>query len=614
MTALRRLALCAASATYLLIVVGAIVRTTGSGLGCGDDWPLCEGRLLPPPNPAAIIEWTHRLLGALVSPGILAVALLAWAQGRSRPAVVVPAILAPVLLAVQIGLGAVVVRLDLAAMVVLVHLAFALVILGLLVWVAVAAAAGSSGLPPGARLTGHLRSRAAERFEKLVIVTAGATFLLILIGAYVRASGAGWACLGFPGCNGQALPFGTSRQVDLHLAHRLVAYIVTALALTTAWQARRLEPARTRLRRAAAGLAGLVLVQIGIGVWAVSVGPGPWVQSAHVAGAAAVWVMAVALTARTFTGDGRRAAGDQDRDDLLPVAGSQPPSPKRVMAAYVQLTKPRVMALLLITTLAAMLMAQRGLPPLGLIFFTLLGGALAAGGAGAINHYLDRDVDQLMGRTATRPIPAGLVPPWHALVFGIVLGLLSFAILTVFVNLLSAVLSLLALLFYVFVYTCWLKRLTPANIVIGGAAGSVPPVVGIAAVTNEISPLALFLFTIIFVWTPPHFWALSLLMRRQYEAAGIPMLPIVSGDDETRRQILFYSLLMVAVTVVVFWLGLLGSLYLVSALGLGGLFIYYAVRLRREASDSAARRLFHYSMLYLALLFSAMVVDRQVVL
>jgi len=206
------------------------------------------------------------------------------------------------------------------------------------------------------------------------------------------------------------------------------------------------------------------------------------------------------------------------------------------------------------------------------------------------------------------------VPPWHALVFGIVLGLLSFAVLTVYVNLLSALLSLLALLFYVFVYTCWLKRLTPANIVIGGAAGSVPPVVGIAAVTNEISPLALFLFTIIFVWTPPHFWALSLLMRRQYEAAGIPMLPIVSGDDETRRQILFYSLLMVAVTVVVFWLGLLGSLYLVSALGLGGLFIYYAVRLRREASDSAARRLFRYSMLYLALLFTAMVVDRQAVL
>src|SRR5919197_3569389 len=183
--------------------------------------------------------------------------------------------------------------------------------------------------------------------------------------------------------------------------------------------------------------------------------------------------------------------------------------------AYFQLTKPRVIVLLLITTLASMMVAAGGLPALQLVFFTLLGGALAAGGAGAINHYLDRDIDGLMGRTALRPIPAGQVPPQRALLFGIALGALSFLLLTVFVNLLSAVLSLGALLFYVFVYTRWLKRSSPSNIVIGGAAGAIPPLVGCAAVTGQITLLGLYLFAIVFFWTPPHFWALALLMRRE---------------------------------------------------------------------------------------------------
>jgi protoheme IX farnesyltransferase len=261
-----------------------------------------------------------------------------------------------------------------------------------------------------------------------------------------------------------------------------------------------------------------------------------------------------------------------------------------------------------------MLMVHRGLPPIGLILATLIGGGLAAGGAGAINHYLDRDVDEKMGRTNTRPIPAGLVPPLNALFFGICLGIISFTLMVAFVNPLSAVLTLFALLFYVFVYTRWLKRWTPLNIVIGGAAGAIPPVVGIAAVTNEVSWLAIWLFAIIFIWTPPHFWALSLLMQREYAAAGIPMLPIVRGEEETRKQILWYSLAMVGLTVAVWTFGLLGVVYAVSAAVLGLVFLYYAVRLWREASAMAARRLFRYSILYLALLFVAMVVDRQALL
>jgi protoheme IX farnesyltransferase len=272
------------------------------------------------------------------------------------------------------------------------------------------------------------------------------------------------------------------------------------------------------------------------------------------------------------------------------------------------------MVLLLITTLAAMMVAAGGMPAFPLVFFTLLGGGLASGGASAINHYLDRDIDGLMGRTNLRPVVTGQVTPKQALRFGIVLGVASFVLMTVFVNLLSAVLALGALLFYVFVYTRWLKRSTPSNIVIGGAAGAIPPLVGVAAVTGEVNLLGLYLFAIVFFWTPPHFWALALLMRDEYARARVPMLPIVRGEAETRRQIVLYSLQLVALTVVLFSFRLMGSFYLVAALSLGGLFIYFAIVLWREASAQAARRLFGYSILYLTLLFTAMVVDRQLIL
>jgi protoheme IX farnesyltransferase len=256
-----------------------------------------------------------------------------------------------------------------------------------------------------------------------------------------------------------------------------------------------------------------------------------------------------------------------------------------------------------------MLLAAGGLPPLHVLFLTLVGGALGAGGANAINCWFDRDIDSVMSRTASRAIPSGAVAPWQALAFGLLLGACSFLLLAVFVNVLAAALTLAALAFYVLVYTLWLKRSSEHNIVIGGAAGAVPPLVGWAAVTGEVSVLALALFAIIFLWTPPHFWALSLLMKGEYADARVPMLPVVRGEDETRRQILFYSIAMVAFTLVVTSFGL-GSFYFVVALGLGGCFLAFALRLIREATNAAARRLFRYSILYLALLFTAMVVDR----
>jgi protoheme IX farnesyltransferase len=280
--------------------------------------------------------------------------------------------------------------------------------------------------------------------------------------------------------------------------------------------------------------------------------------------------------------------------------------------ALLSMTKPRVILLLEVPTLAAMLIAGEGWPTPLLVGATLLGGALAAGGAAAINAYLDRDIDALMGsRTQRRPIPAGTVRPGEALAFGLALAVASFAVLLVFANLLAAVLAQVALLFYVFVYTRWLKRSTPSNIVIGGAAGAIPPLVGWAAVTGSLGPTAWLLFAIIFFWTPPHFWALSLLLQQHYARAGVPMLPVVRGEDETRRQIIYYTLQMIAVTVFVFTFGLSGLFYLGAALVLGGVFLYLAWRLWQEASAPAARRLFHYSMLYLWLICAALVVDQR---
>jgi heme o synthase len=285
------------------------------------------------------------------------------------------------------------------------------------------------------------------------------------------------------------------------------------------------------------------------------------------------------------------------------------------LRAYLALTKPRVIVLLEVPTLAAMLIAGDAWPAPLLIAATLLGGALAAGGAAAINCYLDRDIDALMGeRTQQRPIPSGVVRPVEALVFGVFLGVASFVVLTVFANVLAAILAQVALLFYIFVYTRWLKRSTPSNIVIGGAAGAVPPLVGWAAVTGDIGPAAWVLFAIVFFWTPPHFWALSLLIRQYYERANVPMLPVVRGDHETRWQIILYTLQMISVTVLMFALQLSGLFYLMAALALGGIFLYSSVRLYREASAAAASRLFRYSIIYLWLLSAALVIDKRAIM
>jgi protoheme IX farnesyltransferase len=282
-------------------------------------------------------------------------------------------------------------------------------------------------------------------------------------------------------------------------------------------------------------------------------------------------------------------------------------APRAVVADFVTLTKPKVQSLLLFTTVTTMYVA--GTPSVSTVLLTCLGGALSAGGAGAVNHYLDRDIDAMMSRTRTRPIPSGRIAPNVALAYGVLLGVLSVLLLATTVNPLAAALSASGYLGYVFVYTIWLKRRTVQNIVIGGAAGAVPPLVAWAATTGSLSWNALYLFAIVFYWTPPHFWALSLLMKGEYERASVPMLPVVKGEAETRRQILLYTVLLYAVTQLPFCAGLFDGIYLAASVVLGGCFIAGAVLLRRRADRRTALRLYLFSLAYLALLFGAMVAD-----
>jgi heme o synthase len=366
-----------------------------------------------------------------------------------------------------------------------------------------------------------------------------------------------------------------------HWGIALVALPLLAANVVLAWLA---YPALL-LRTILALVALLFAIALG-GVVAWS-GDATWAAASHVSASAVALGLALVVVAGAVRGE------------AVPLASTRD---------YLTLTKPRIMTLLLLTGAAGMFVGAQGVPPLGLFGVTMLGLALACGGASALNHVLDRDIDVLMGsRTERRPVASGRVTPAQALEFGVVLSAASFALLASAVNVLTAVLALVGNLFYVLVYTRWLKRSTPQNIVIGGAAGAVPPLVGYAAATGSLALPALWLFLIVFLWTPPHFWALALMIKSAYAAAGVPMLPVVRGDRETARQIVLYSLAMVAFTVVVgIWLG---PLYTIAAVVLGAVFVALAVLLRRDLSRAHAQVLFHYSLLYLALLFTAAALD-----
>jgi protoheme IX farnesyltransferase len=395
----------------------------------------------------------------------------------------------------------------------------------------------------------------------------------------------------------------------VQLAHRALAVAVAVLVIWTARRIRR-TGVSARTRRLAGLAVVLVLVQLALGaanVWsrlsALFVVP-------HLAVGAALWATIVLLYLALRRAPAPASAASTVEERPTPAS---PPSVGETLRAYLALTKPRIIELLLVTTVPTMVLAQGGVPSIWLIAAVVLGGSLAAGGANTINMYLDRDIDDLMRRTRHRPLPRHTVAPRRALAFGIVLSVLSFVWLTVTVNLLSALLAASAIGFYVFVYTLWLKRSTPQNIVIGGAAGCVPVLVAWAAVTGTVEVPALVLFAIVFYWTPPHFWALALRYRGDYAAASVPMLPVVRGEAETARQIVVYTILLVVVSLLLFPAARMGLIYLVAAVVLGAGFVWSALRVMRDTSDGrAAIRLFRFSISYLTLLFAAVAADSLV--
>ncbi len=540
MKAFRALTVATAIVTYALVVLGGVVRVSGSGLGC-PDWPLCHGRLLPPLDLHAIIEYSHRTTASLASALIVLTAVVAWLAWRKRRDIVIPATVALGLLVVQVVLGAITVRLELPPMIVLAHLATAMALLAAVCVTAVAASTPRPTTPV---------DRASVPLARAVI---GVLVIVSLFGLLNR--------------------------------HRATRAVRATVALT---------------------LAALAF-QVAVGAAVVTLHLPAALRGLHLALASAVWAGTVVLAVLA---------------DRLPAAGApvgvndeaRRPSraAREVVLDYVSLAKPRIIPLLLITALGGMMMAERGWPSTGLVVLTLIGGALAAAGAGAINCWIDRDLDGAMLRTRRRPLPDGRIAPGHALLFGIALGLAAFVLLAFWVNVLAATLAISGLLFYVFVYTLWLKRWTVQNIVIGGAAGAVPPVVGWAAVTHRVDLTAIYLFAVIFLWTPPHFWALALRLKGDYARAQVPMLPVVRGEAVARRQILLYTLVLVAVTIAVVVTGALGMLYLAGAAVLGAVFIALAVVNLRNRRQRWSRLLFDYSIAYLGLLFAVMVADRMI--
>ena len=630
MTRFQRLAFATVATTVLLVTMGVIVRATGSGMGC-PDWPLCNGRLIPSTTDyRPWMEWIHRCIAMVIGFEILGLAFLAFRDHRDRLTITLPSVVAVVLVIYQAWLGEQTVMLNNSGESVLAHLATAMALLGVLVFVMVRSRYPAQAAGPGA----------SQRFTLLAALAAAATYALLLFGANVTANNAGLVFPDWPLMNGSLNPTpppGAGADVislfEIQALHRYVAAVVTLIVVLTALGAWRTQRARPRVVRLSVWLAATFAVQVGIGALQVFTLLAPWARTLHVAVGAVAWALAMSLAVTAYCEArlGSRQAVIGTTPDVAPggatsgatggsSGGAGGGSGGDKLRAYVALTKPRIIELLLVTTIPAMVLATRNLPGMTvpewfrLVFWTLLCGTLAAGAANAINQYLDRDIDLLMSRTKRRPLPAHDVTPENALVFGIVLAVISVALMAWFVNLTAAFLTLLAIAFYVFVYTLMLKRTTPQNIVIGGAAGALPPVIGWAAVTGRVEIPALFLFAVVFYWTPPHFWALALRIRKDYEAASVPMLPVVKGVPETARQIALYTILLVAISLVFFAVAQMGVIYLVSAIVLGGIFLWRSFKLWRQAASpegslAQAIRLYRYSISYLTLLFVAVVVD-----
>lgn len=571
---------------------GYVVRVSGSALAC-PDWPTCFGSFGLPEPLQAQTQVVHR--GLALAATLMTLAASVWAQARYRSHRLMAASLhfASFLMLVQIAFGAGIIFLHPAAWLTPVHMALAMLALGGLVTASVVVLTQ----PPAVRQPRRLVFRSP--FARLAVASAAAVLVLMASGALVTAAGAGEACPGWPLCNG-GLP--TASAGWLALGHRLVTLIVAVLLtalFTLAWRSQRSQP--VTLTAATAAFV-LFVGEALIGGLKVSRGFPLDLIGLHAAGAAGMW--AALLVTVAAAGLAGRTAAEERAEALQPVS----PLPAR-LKDFFYLSKPLIVALLLVTTYAGMVVGGRSIPSLSLTFWTILGGALAAGGSSALNQYIDRRIDGSMQRTARRPLPAGRITPAEAVAFGVAACLAAFFVLAGFVNLLAALLSLAGMVYYVLVYSIWLKHATVQNIVIGGGAGAIPPLVGWAAATGSLNVPSLFLFGLIFLWTPPHFWALALVRRNDYARAGVPMLPVVRGERATRLQIFIYTLELVGLTLLMPLFKIAGSLFLVSAVVLGLWLVAAAYRVLRRPGNKVAWQMYRYSSMYLAFIMLALVLD-----
>ncbi len=572
---------------FVLIVSGGVVRVTGSACA---GWPLCESGVLPPLDGPGLFDYLHRLATALAAPVLLLTGWQVWRWARRVAWLARPYWLALVVVGLQALVGGQLKNLPPEWGSAL-HFGLAIISLGLLTLVTVVAFVLHADEKQPARLA--LRSpfgRAAGLYLAVV-------FVVLVSGVWL--SGQGVACNGWPLCNGQVWPGSAVERVDM--LHRLAVALASAFSLWLLNRAWRTQRSQRAILSAATLAVMLFFAQGFLGAIKATRGYAIDLLGLHTVTAAALLAAAVILVA--FAGLYARTKAEEDEEANWPVDW------RGRFSDLLALTKPIIVALLLVTTYGGMVIGGKAFPGLALTFWTLLGGALAAGGSGAVNQYIDREVDQRMTRTAKRPLAAGRMTPAEGMAYGFGLLVIAFYLLAGFVNLLAALLSLFGMLYYVVLYSIYLKKATVQNIVIGGGAGAVPPLVGWAATTGGLDVPALLLFAIIFMWTPPHFWALAIVRQKDYAEAGIPMLPVVRGEMETRKQVLIYTLELVALTLLMWVFRFAGPFYLVCAIGLGGYLIYAAWRVWRVGGNKVAWHMYRYSSMYLAFLFLALMVD-----
>lgn len=586
----------AVAALFVLIVFGGVVQVLEAGAAC-PDWPTCMGVWTLPTGGHAQLVYAHRLSTIIAGLAIAWSLALAWKRSVAVPHLRALLSIAAGVMVAQVFLGAIVSRQTNAGAgewLSLAHLGLSLLVFGV-----VLLAAGLVLYQPNAPQAGkRLRLTYASPFARLTLVTFVSLAILLLSGALVNATGSAAACPGWPLCGSNGLP-----QTGLgwiSLGHRLVVLISAGLVGALFWQGWRTQRHQPVILSATTAVGVLFFAQALLGSQMVGGSP-LYLLVIHQATAVAVWGSLALLVAATGAAQLTQAAEEQ--------AAQIWRGRRRFALDLLQLTKPIVVALLLVTTYAGMVIGAQAWPALEVTFWTLVGGFLAAGGSGAINQFIDRADDQRMQRTEKRPIPSGRLAPAEGLAFGLGIALASFFILVAFVNLLAALLSLAGIFYYVVLYSLLLKKTTVQNIVIGGGAGAIPPLVGWAAATGSLNIPSLFLFAVIFMWTPPHFWALALVRRKDYARAGVPMLPVVRGERETRWQILVYTIELVALTMFLPLFGLGGGIYLLGAAVLGAWLLLAAWKVWKQAGNKVAWKMYRYSSMYLAFLFVVLMVD-----